>query len=115
MLRFSRMRALRTAGSVEPLSPNSRSNTARGLFSIGSGMVGVRHEIVWVYAQLRPEVHCPALASLSMDSSSEASGVEAPNSRASIWSIDVSATTSVSDVPPRLVPVRNEPEAPAWT
>ena len=48
MLRFSAMRARRTAGSVEPLSPNNRSNTARGLFSIGSGAVGVRHEMVWV-------------------------------------------------------------------
>ena len=115
MLRFSRMRARRTAGSVEPLSPNSRSNTARGLFSIGSGMVGVRHEMVWVYAQLRPDVHCPALASLSIDSSSDASGVVAPNSAASIWSMDVSAITSVSDVPPRRAPVRNEPDAPACT
>ena len=78
-------------------------------------MVGVRHEMVWVYAQLRPDVHCPALASLSIESSSEASGVEAPNSLASIWSIDVSATTSVSDVPPRRVPVRKEPDAPACT
>jgi hypothetical protein len=28
--------------------PNSRSNTARGSFSIGSGVVGVRHAIVLV-------------------------------------------------------------------
>ena len=48
MLCFCRRRARRTAGSAEPLSPNSRSNTARGLFSIGSGMVGVRHEMVCV-------------------------------------------------------------------
>src|SRR5437773_6494911 len=41
-LRSSRMRARRTRGSVAPLSPNSRSNTARGLFSIGRGVVGVR-------------------------------------------------------------------------
>ena len=51
MLRSSAMRALRTAGSVLPLSPNSRSKTTRGLFSIGSGVVGLRHEMVFVYAQ----------------------------------------------------------------
>ncbi len=34
-------RASRTAGSVLPPSPKSRSKTARGLFSIGSGVVGV--------------------------------------------------------------------------
>ena len=48
MLCFCRRRARRTAGSAEPLSPNSRSKTARGLFSIGSGWVGVRHEMVCV-------------------------------------------------------------------
>ncbi len=33
-------------GSVLSLSPNSRSNTARGRYSTGSGVVGVRHESV---------------------------------------------------------------------
>ena len=42
------MRAQPARGSVLPLSPNSRSNTARGLFSIGSGVVGLRQEIVLV-------------------------------------------------------------------
>ena len=35
-----------TAGSVLLLSPNSRSNTARGRYSIGRGVVGVRHDRV---------------------------------------------------------------------
>ncbi len=35
-----------------PPSPNSRSNTTRGLFSVGSGVVGVRQESVFMYAQL---------------------------------------------------------------
>ena len=35
-------------GSVLPLSPNSRSNTARGLFSVGSGVLALRQEIVLV-------------------------------------------------------------------
>ena len=38
----SACRASRAAASVLSLAPNSRSNTARGLFSIGSGVVGVR-------------------------------------------------------------------------
>ena len=46
MLRSFWMRASRAAGSVLSLAPNSRSNTARGSFSIGSGVVGVRQEIV---------------------------------------------------------------------
>ena len=46
MLRFLRRRAARAAGSVVSASPNSRSKTARGLFSTGSGAVGVRHESV---------------------------------------------------------------------
>ena len=48
MLLSCRMRARRACGSVLPLSPNSRSNTARGLCSIGSGVFGVRHEMVLV-------------------------------------------------------------------
>ena len=41
-------RAIRAAGFVLPLYPNILSNRMRGLFSIGSGSVGVRHEIVLV-------------------------------------------------------------------
>ena len=43
-----RSRASRAALPVLPLSPNSRSNTARGLCSIGSGCVALRQEIVCV-------------------------------------------------------------------
>ena len=59
MLRFSRIRLARTSG-VAPL-PNSRSKTACGFSSIGSGLVrsgslgGVGrsiHEIEFVYEQL---------------------------------------------------------------
>ena len=46
MLRSVRMRSRRAAGSVLRLSPKSRSKTARGLFSMGSGVVGVRQESV---------------------------------------------------------------------
>jgi hypothetical protein len=48
MLRFSRSRWTRSLPSVVPESPNSRSNTARGLSSIGSGMVGPRQQSVLV-------------------------------------------------------------------
>ena len=48
MLRSRRMRASRASGSVLPLVPKSRSNTARGSFSMGSGVVGVRHAMVLV-------------------------------------------------------------------
>jgi hypothetical protein len=33
---------------VLPLSPNKRSNTTRGLFSVGSGVLALRQEIVFV-------------------------------------------------------------------
>ena len=48
MDRSRAMRARRTAGSVLPLSPNIRSNTTRGLFSIGSGVVRLRQQMVFV-------------------------------------------------------------------
>jgi hypothetical protein len=48
ILRSRRMRAIRAPASVVPVVPNRRSNTARGSFSIGSGVVGVRHAIVLV-------------------------------------------------------------------
>ena len=35
-----------SSGSVLSLSPNSRSNTARGLFSIGTGVVGLLQQSV---------------------------------------------------------------------
>ena len=46
MLRSFWMRLMRTRGSVLSLAPKSRSKTARGLFSIGSGVVSLRHAIV---------------------------------------------------------------------
>ena len=48
MLRSWRRRASRAFTSVLSVAPNRRSNTARGLFSIGSGVVGVRQAIVFV-------------------------------------------------------------------
>ena len=48
MLRSRRIRSSRAAGSVLPVVPNIRSNIARGSFSIGSGVVGVRQAIVLV-------------------------------------------------------------------
>ncbi len=46
-LRSFRMRASRALRSVLPPSPNSRSNTTRGLCSIGSGVVGELHAMVF--------------------------------------------------------------------
>ena len=46
MLRSSRIRARRCA--AVPGRPNIRSNTTRGLISIGSGVVGVCQEIVFM-------------------------------------------------------------------
>jgi hypothetical protein len=46
MLRLARIRATRSA--VEPGLPNMRSNTTRGLISMGSGVVGVFHEMVFM-------------------------------------------------------------------
>ena len=97
-----------------PLSPNRRSNTARGLYSIGNGCVALRHEIVCVYAQLRMPVQAPALAGASIESSSDATCVSFAKWRASNWSIETSARISTSFRPPRVVPVRNDPDAPAW-
>jgi hypothetical protein len=50
MLRFSRACAWRWEGV--PPSPNSRSKTMRGLFSVGSGLDGDRQASVFMYAQL---------------------------------------------------------------
>ena len=97
-----------------PLSPKSRSNTARGFHSIGNGCVGLRHESVCVYTQLRLPVHAPAFAGASIDNSSDATCVSWAKCLASNWSIETSAMISVSVRPPRAVPVRNDPEAPAW-
>ena len=106
-------RAARAARSVVPLSPKRVSNTARGFDSVGNGWVGLRHESVWVYTQLRLPVHAPALLGGSSDSSSDGTCVSFWKCRARSWSIDTSAMISISFVPPRVVPVRNDPDAPA--
>ena len=46
------LHARQRAAPAFPARPNSRSNTTRGLISIGSGVVGDAHEIVFMYAQL---------------------------------------------------------------
>ena len=84
------MRASRASRSVLPLVPNSISNTARGSFSVGSGVVGVRQEIVLVYAQDAPP-QVPSMEFGSMPSSSDVICVSFDSSRAAIWSIVVSA------------------------
>ena len=90
MLRCSRIRACRAAGSVVSLSPNSRSNTARGLCSIGNGVDELLQEIVYEKAQLKPPLsHDPAKLAPSSPSSSDASGVCRPSSLAAIWSIEI--------------------------
>ena len=114
MLLCCRSLASRAVRSVLPLSPNSRSNTARGFHSIGNGCVGLRQESVCVYTQLRMPVHAPALAGASIESSSDGTCVSRAKCLASNWSIDTSAMISISFRPPRAVPVRNDPEAPAW-
>jgi hypothetical protein len=50
MLRSSCRRAARS--SAVPPSPYMRSNTSCGFSSIGSGVEGVDHEMLFVYAQL---------------------------------------------------------------
>ena len=92
MLRCSRRRASRAAGSVVSLSPKSRSNTARGLCSIGSGVCESRHAMVYEKAQLNPPLsHEPAKFAPSSPSSRDASGVWRPSSRAAIWSIETAS------------------------
>src|SRR5207244_13078318 len=98
ILRSRRSRESRVAASVLPLVPNRRSNTARGSFSIGRGVVGVRHAIVFVYAQLAPPSQEPTIALDSIPSSREASCVSLPSSCAASWSIDTAANTSAPDV-----------------
>ena len=51
------MRA-RRCGAV-PARPNIRSNTTRGLISIGSGVVGFAHDSVFMYAQAYCVSHPP--------------------------------------------------------
>ena len=85
------MRASRAAGSVPPVSPSNRSKTVRGLVSIGSGVVALRQQIVLVYAQVYPPPQVPTSSPDSRASSSDASCVCRPVSRATCWSIDTPA------------------------
>ena len=102
-------RAARATGSVLPLVPKSRSNTARGSRSTGSGVVGLRHEMVFVYAQLDPPSHVPSIAFDSIPSSSEVNCVCLPSSWAATWSMEVAAYTSAPVVNLNVVAVRNVP------
>ena len=52
MLRSFSLRAWRWA--AVPVAPKSRSKTAHGLISMGSGVDGVLQEMVFKYAQLKP-------------------------------------------------------------
>jgi hypothetical protein len=111
MLRSRCSRACRACFSVLPLVPNSRSKTARGSRSVGSGVVGVRQAMVLVYAQLEPPSQVPSMAFDSMPSSIDASCVSFASSRAATWSIDTDAKTSAPRVTLNGTPVRNVPAA----
>ena len=52
----------RAFASVLVLSPNSRSNTTRGLFCVGSGVFWLFQLIVFVYGQANPVSHAPAVS-----------------------------------------------------
>src|SRR5262245_64044121 len=62
-----------------PACPNSRSNTVRGLISIGSGEVGELQAMVFRYAQLKPGEQAPTYpVKSSVATSSDGSGVSCP-------------------------------------
>ena len=92
-------------------SPKSRSKTARGLCSIGSGVDPLAHEMVYENAQLKPPLsHEPAKLAPSRPSSSEATGVWRPSSPAAIWSIE----TAFGFQAPGCSAVRNLVDAREW-
>ncbi len=67
-----------------------RSNTTRGFSSIGSGCVGVRHEIVSMYVQRKSAAQVPKMFELSSIASSiDGNVVPWPIFCAMTWSIDV--------------------------
>src|SRR5262252_1881572 len=111
MLRFRLERARRAAGVVLSTSPKRRSNTSRGSFSIGSGVVGVRQESVFAYAQLQPDSQAPSRSLESRQSSREESGVSLPRTAAASWSIDTPARMSGPSVFLGCVPLRNAADA----
>src|SRR6185295_885810 len=79
----------------------------------GSGVLALRHEIVFVYAQAKPTSQAPAVSPDSIASSSDASCVCLPISRAAIWSIETPASRKVSLVGGD-TSVRNRVLAFAW-
>ena len=84
MLRSFVIRSCRAAGSVLVPSPNNRSKTARGLLSMGSGVVGVLQLSVLIYAQLNPASQAPAKSGNPIPTSSDPSWVCWPNVAAAI-------------------------------
>jgi hypothetical protein len=80
MLRSWRACAMRC--SLVPPLPNNRSKTTRGLFSVGSGVVGVLHDKVFKYTQLYALSHMPASTLRSIESSSDGRTVFCPSTRA---------------------------------
>ena len=87
--RLRSVRASRCSGV--PARPNIRSNTARGLISIGSGVVGELHEIVLMYAQLNPLVHAPDVPGEVRRSPIRATGTASPG-RSAVRRSDRSST-----------------------
>src|SRR5437870_1945303 len=115
MLRSCARRAARTAGSVLSLAPKSCSKTTRGLFSDIRGNVGVSHESVLLYAQLKDgSPQSPDALGSSTASCSDENWVLRSNSFAMIWSIEIPFSTSVSDFL-ICMPVRYDPEAREWS
>src|SRR5215469_5929948 len=91
-----------------PGSPNSRSKTARGLVSMGNGVLGVLHEIVFIYAQLNPGEQPPTYpVKSSVAISSDGNGVSCPICCATTWSMVVLAWTSSASVRFGQTPVEN--------
>src|ERR1700722_6221700 len=81
-------RAAASCAEAGPPSPNSCSNTRRGLLCVGSGVVGeAPASVVW-YAQLYPVSQPPVTAFGRIAISSEGSAVSFLNRDASTWSID---------------------------
>src|SRR5687767_4654848 len=107
------MRARRTFGFVLPLSPKSRSKTARGLFCVGNGVLALLHEMVLVYAHAKPVSQAPAISLDSMASSSDANCVSLRIFCARIWSMEMPASSQDSLVGGEMF-VRKRVLAIAW-
>jgi len=83
------------------------------LFSIGSGVVAVRHAIVFAYAQLYPASHAPSTSTESSASSNDASCVSFPRCCAANWSSDTPARISGPSVFFTRTPVNHVDDARA--